>query len=76
VVLRCGLDKPVELTPTTDKLRSVSGVAWLPEDGAESTTWYLADRNVYVAVTIPATAGTGVIQGLSEVVSTNLPKKS
>jgi hypothetical protein len=76
VVLRCGLDKPAELTPTTDKLRSVSGVAWLPADGPESTTWYLADRNIYVAVTIPATAGTGVIQGLSEVVSANLPKKS
>jgi hypothetical protein len=75
VVLRCGLDKPAELTPTTDKLRSVSGVAWLPEDGTESTTWYLADRTVYVAVTIPSTAGTGVIQSMSEVVSANLAKK-
>jgi len=74
VVLRCGLDRPAELTPTT-QLRAVSGVAWLPEDGPEATTWYLADRNVYVALTIPATTGTGVIQDLSATIAHTLPKK-
>ncbi|TCO57032.1 uncharacterized protein DUF3515 [Actinocrispum wychmicini] len=74
VVLRCGLDRPAELTPTTT-LRAVSGVSWLPVDGTDSTTWYLADRTVYVAVTIPATAGTGPLQDLSDLIGKTLPKK-
>lgn len=73
VVLRCGLDRPAELTPTTN-LRAVSGVSWLPIDGAESTTWYLVDRSVYVAVTIPASAGTGPLQDLSDLIGKTLPK--
>jgi hypothetical protein len=66
VVLRCGLNRPPELTPTA-QLRSISGVDWLPIEGDRSTTWYLVQRSVYVALTVPSGTGTGVLQGVSEV---------
>ncbi|HEU5469043.1 MAG TPA: DUF3515 domain-containing protein [Actinophytocola sp.] len=71
VVLRCGLNRPPELTPTA-QLREISGVRWLPVPGARATTWYLADRAVFVALTVPDGAGTGVLQGVSETVGRNL----
>jgi Protein of unknown function (DUF3515) len=74
VVLRCGLDRPAELTPTTNT-RAVSGVQWLPVEGAESTTWFVVDRTVYVALTVPATAGTGPLQDISDLVGKVLPRK-
>lgn len=67
VVLRCGLDRPAELTPTA-QLRLVSGVRWLPVEATDgTTTWYLVDRPVYVALTVPADAGTGPLQDVSAV---------
>jgi hypothetical protein len=66
VVLRCGLNRPPELTPTA-QLRLISGVNWLPIEGDRSTTWYLVQRSVYVALTVPVGTGTGVLQGVSEV---------
>ncbi|WP_143231317.1 DUF3515 domain-containing protein [Actinosynnema sp. ALI-1.44] len=75
VVLRCGLEKPAELTPTTQNLRAIDGVSWLPVEGPGSTTWYLADRPVYVALTIPAAAGTGPLQDISTLVTKTLPKE-
>jgi hypothetical protein len=75
VVLRCGLDKPAELTPTTN-LRAVDGVAWLAIDGEQSTTWYLADRAVYVAVTVPVTAGTGPLQDISALIGRTMRKQT
>ncbi|MFC0109110.1 DUF3515 domain-containing protein [Kibdelosporangium aridum] len=75
VVLRCGLDKPAELTSTTQNLRAIDGVAWLPLDSETATTWYLADRPVYVALTIPRGAGTGPLQDISSLIGKTLPKK-
>lgn len=72
VVLRCGLPKPTELQPTA-QLRLISEVNWLPVEGDGATTWYTVDRPVYVAVTIPEDAGTGVIQELSETVAKAVP---
>ena len=74
VVLRCGLDRPAELTPTT-QTRAVNGVNWLPIDGPEATTWYLVGRSVYVAVTVPATTGTGPLQEISDLIGKTLPPK-
>jgi hypothetical protein len=71
VVLRCGIDRPAELTPTS-QLRVVSGVQWLPVVGDGATTWYLVDRQVYVALTIPAAASTGPLQDVSAVVGRTL----
>jgi hypothetical protein len=75
VVLRCGLDKPAEITPTT-QTRAVDGVQWLPVDGAEATTWFTVDRTVFVALTIPTTAGTGPLQDISKTVGQTLPRHS
>ncbi|MDQ3406303.1 MAG: DUF3515 domain-containing protein, partial [Actinomycetota bacterium] len=74
VVLRCGLGKPPELTPTS-ALRVVSGVQWLPIMGTGSATWFVVDRAVYVALTLPDGMGTGPLQTVSEAVSA-LPAQS
>ncbi|MET0234346.1 MAG: DUF3515 domain-containing protein [Kibdelosporangium sp.] len=75
VVLRCGLEKPAELTATT-QTRAIDGVQWLPVEGELSTTWYLVGRAVYVAVTVPASAGTGPLQDISTLVNRNLPPRT
>ena len=67
VVLRCGLARPPELTPTSE-LRAISGVSWLPVAGANASTWYVVDRSVIVALTVPGNAGTGPLQEISETV--------
>jgi Protein of unknown function (DUF3515) len=72
LVLRCGLERPPELTPTT-QLRLVSGVQWLPVEGQGSSTWYVVDRDVYVALTVPDSAGTGPLQQISDTVAAALP---
>ncbi|ROS39577.1 DUF3515 domain-containing protein [Amycolatopsis thermoflava] len=72
IVLRCGLGKPPELTPTS-QLRVVSGVQWLPVEGPGSSTWYVVDRPVYVALTVPDSAGTGPLQQISDTVAATLP---
>jgi hypothetical protein len=74
IVLRCGLDRPPELTQTA-QLRVVNGVQWLQlsEDG--SATWYVVDRDVYIALTIPDSAGTGPLQTISDTVAAKLPVK-
>ncbi|GAA1334921.1 DUF3515 domain-containing protein [Saccharothrix algeriensis] len=72
IVLRCGLDRPAGLTPTS-QLRSVSSVQWLEVTEGSSSTWYLVDRPAYVALTIPAEAGTGPIQDISTTIRDTLP---
>jgi hypothetical protein len=72
VVLRCGLTRPGELTPTS-ALREISGVRWLPVEGDGATTWYVVDRPVYVALTVPAVSGTGPLQDVSTTVDRTLP---
>jgi hypothetical protein len=72
VVLRCGLTKPGELGPTAG-LRLVDKVNWLPVEGDGATTWYTVDRPVYIALTIPEDAGTGVVQELSETIAKAVP---
>jgi uncharacterized protein DUF3515 len=72
VVLRCGLGKPAEYQPTA-KLRQVDKVSWLPIEGDGATTWYTVDRPVYIALTIPDDAGTGVVQEMSETIAQAVP---
>ncbi|MCW0214718.1 MAG: DUF3515 domain-containing protein [Pseudonocardia sp.] len=77
VVLRCGLPRPAELVPTSP-LTDVNGVSWLAlTDNAPDpalTTYIAVDRPVYVALTVPATAGSGPLQAVSDAISTTLPK--
>lgn len=80
VVLRCGLPRPAELTPTS-ALLEVDGVRWLelddgnvPDPGNNAVVTYVAvDRPVYVVLTTPIGAGTGPLQVVSEAVRTALP---
>jgi hypothetical protein len=72
VVLRCGLGKPPELTPTA-QLRVIDGVQWLEVPGEATATWYVVDRAVYTALTVPDTSGTGPLQEISAAVAAKLP---
>ncbi|MFD9741429.1 DUF3515 domain-containing protein [Umezawaea sp. NPDC059074] len=73
LVLRCGLDRPGELTPTA-QLRVISDVQWLEVRGSESSTWFAVDRPVYIALTVPSSAGTGPLQDVSTTIRDSLPK--
>ncbi|MGC7096887.1 DUF3515 domain-containing protein [Amycolatopsis lurida] len=72
IVLRCGLDQPAELTRTA-QLRVINSVQWLPVAVEGTTTWFLADRAVYVALTVPDSAGTGPLQEISDAIAGALP---
>ncbi len=76
VVLRCGLPRPAELTPTS-ALLVVNGVDWLRlDDGVPDpvvVSYVAVDRPVYVVVTIPPAVGSGPLQQVSDVVRTTLP---
>jgi hypothetical protein len=74
LVLRCGLDRPPELTPTA-QLRLVNGVQWLQVPGEGASTWYVVDREVYSALTVPDSAGTGPLQQISDAVAAKLPPR-
>lgn len=74
-VLRCGLPRPLELTPTS-ALLVIDGVQWLKlDDGvpdAPVVTYVAVDRAVYVVLTAPAEAGSGPIQQVSETIRATL----
>jgi uncharacterized protein DUF3515 len=76
VVLRCGLPRPAELTPTS-ALLEVNGVRWLQlGDGLPEpvqVSYIAVDRPVYVALTTPVDAGSAPLQHLSDVVRATLP---
>lgn len=74
VVVRCGLEAPAELTPTS-QLADISRVDWLDLSEAGTTSWLAVDRPVYVALTAPGDAGTGPVQDLSAVLADTLPKE-
>ncbi len=74
LVLRCGLTRPPELTPTA-ALRLVNGVQWLQVPGDGASTWYVVDREVYAALTVPDSAGTGPLQQISDTVAAKLPAR-
>lgn len=78
-ILRCGLDRPAELTRTAELLE-VSGVRWLRlTEGDQATegtsTWVAVDRPVYVVLTVPDTAGTGPLQDVSTAIGATLPAR-
>ncbi len=75
-VLRCGLPRPAELTPTSALLQ-INGVSWLsltdPVAQPEIITYVAVDRPVYVVFTAPTAAGSGPIQAISDAVASTLP---
>lgn len=74
VTLRCGIDAPAELTPTSP-LAEVSGVGWLELNEGGDTTWLAADRPVHVALTTPEGTGTGTLQDVSAILRERLPER-
>jgi hypothetical protein len=76
VVLRCGLPRPAELTPTS-ALLVIDGVQWLElDDGVPDpvvVTYIAVDRPVYVVLTAPVDAGSGPLQTVSGAVRDTLP---
>ena len=72
VVLRCGLPRPAELTPTS-ALLEVNGVRWLTLTDGALVTSIAVDRPVYVAFTAPVGVGSGPLQAVSDAVRTTLP---
>lgn len=74
LVLRCGLNRPPELTPSA-QLRLVNQVQWLQVPGDGASTWYVVDREVYAALTVPDSAGTGPLQEISDAVAAKLPAR-
>ena len=75
VVLRCGLTRPVELTPTS-ALLEVNGVRWLRlDDGVPDpviVSYVAVDRPVYVVLTAPTGAGSGPLQAVADAVRQTL----
>ena len=78
VVLRCGLTRPAELTPTS-ALLEVDGVRWLQlDDGVPDpvvVSYVAVDRPVYVVLTAPPDAGSGPLQAVSDAVRATLPSR-
>lgn len=75
VVVRCGLPAPPTFTVGVP-LQEVNGVQWFnepdPDPAVTSSTWVAVDRPEYIAVTLPATGGTGPIQDLSDALTAGL----
>jgi uncharacterized protein DUF3515 len=74
VVLRCGLPRPAELTPTS-ALIVINGVSWLPLSAPDRDTFISVDRPVYVVLTVPHGLGTGPVQTVSDAVRATLPMR-
>ncbi|GAA5062376.1 DUF3515 domain-containing protein [Nocardia callitridis] len=74
VVLRCGLDRPLEFDRASP-LQLVDGVQWfeLRDDTAKVSTWVAVDRATYVAVTIPDGSGPTPLQTVSDALAAALP---
>jgi hypothetical protein len=78
VVVRCGLDRPAEFDQAA-ALQVIDEVQWFEVSGAEqgidASTWYVVDRPVYVALTVPNGSGPTPLQDISAVVADVLPQQ-
>ena len=78
VVLRCGLPRPVGFDVAAP-LQVINGVQWFEvsgdDDGIDASTWFVVDRGVYVALTIPGDSGPTPLQDASSTVSDALPQE-
>jgi hypothetical protein len=67
VVLRCGLDRPVDFV-VSSPIQVVDAVRWFEVRQDDRSTWYAVDRPVYVALTLPPGSGPTPIQQLTELI--------
>ncbi|MGF0309661.1 DUF3515 domain-containing protein [Rhodococcus sp. 14-2483-1-1] len=79
VVLRCGLTRPVGFDVAAP-LQVIDGVQWFEvsgeDDGIDASTWFVVDRGVYIALTIPGDSGPTPLQDASSAVSNALPQQA
>ncbi|MGH3971798.1 MAG: DUF3515 domain-containing protein [Pseudonocardiaceae bacterium] len=74
VVLRCGIDRPADLT-VTSRLLAISGVQFLELPSPVRSTWVAVDRSVYIVVDLPPAAGSGPLQQIAAVIADTLPQR-
>lgn len=81
VVLRCGVERPGDFVVGTP-LQVVDAVQWFqvsdsadPGGTPQRSTWYAVDRPVYVALTLPASAGPTPIQQVSGQIDRAMPAR-
>ncbi|GGK96715.1 DUF3515 domain-containing protein [Nocardia jinanensis] len=74
IVLRCGLDRPLEFNRASP-LQVVNGVQWFEvrDDAAATATWFVVDRETYIALTVPDGSGPTPLQTISDTVTAQLP---
>ncbi|RDI49104.1 DUF3515 domain-containing protein [Nocardia mexicana] len=78
IVLRCGLDRPLEFNKASS-LQVVDGVNWFElrdqTSGVTSGTWFAVDRGTYIAVTMPNSAGPTPLQDISDTIVKTMPAR-
>ncbi|QLY29970.1 DUF3515 domain-containing protein [Nocardia huaxiensis] len=78
IVLRCGLDRPLEFNRASP-LQIVNGVNWFEvrdeTSGVTSGTWFAVDRGTYIAVTMANDAGPTPLQDISESIKKAIPEQ-
>lgn len=74
IVLRCGLDRPLEFNRAS-ALQIVNGVQWFEarDQAAKASTWFAVDRETYLALTVPDGSGPTPLQAVSDTITANLP---
>ncbi|HKR48258.1 MAG TPA: DUF3515 domain-containing protein [Pseudonocardiaceae bacterium] len=74
VVLRCGLDRPDDLTATS-RLLAISDVQFLELPDPGTNTWVAVDRPVYIVVDLPPVGGSGPLQQVATVIANTLAQR-
>ncbi|MEV6275753.1 DUF3515 domain-containing protein [Nocardia sp. NPDC051832] len=76
IVLRCGLDRPLDFHRAS-VLQIVNGVQWFEarDQTAKTSTWFAVDRETYVALTVPDGSGPTPLQEVSDTIKKALPEK-
>lgn len=74
IVLRCGLDRPLEFNRASP-LQIVNGVQWFEvrDQAAKASTWFAVDRGTYIALTVPDGSGPTPLQEVSDTITATLP---
>lgn len=73
VVLRCGVERPAALEPTSPLIQ-ISGVNWLVDTSdPDRIVWTAVDRAVYVQVTVSADTDSAPVTALGPVINDTLP---
>ncbi len=73
ILLRCGVGQPADFVVGA-QIQVVNTVQWfrVAEQGTGRSTWFVVDRPVYVALTLPQGTGATPIQEMSNVVAAKL----